>query len=107
MPSSPRFAFVALLSVLAAACTTGTTAPSASPAPSAQPSSAAPAASPSPSADACAKETLPALLRGERGRQQDRSVGTGRSDQRKGLRIGRLLCHRRAARVREGGSRLD
>ena len=58
MRSHPTFALVALVSILAAACTAGTSAPSASPAPSVQPSSAAPAASASPSPDACAKDGL-------------------------------------------------
>ncbi len=64
MRSSPKFALAALASILAAACTAGTGAPSASLAPSVAPSSAAPAESPSPTADACAKDTLAVVTPG-------------------------------------------
>jgi len=65
MRSSPKFAIVALVSVLAAACTAGSTASSASLAPSVAPSSAAPAESPSPTADACAKDSLAVVAPGK------------------------------------------
>src|SRR5688500_8173021 len=58
MRSSSTFALLALVSILAAACTAGTSAPSASVAPSVQPTSAPSAASASPSPDACAKDSL-------------------------------------------------
>jgi polar amino acid transport system substrate-binding protein len=64
MRSSPTFALLVLVSILAVACT-GTSAPSASVAPSVQPSSAAPAASASPSANACAKDSLAVVTPGK------------------------------------------
>jgi len=65
MRSSPTFALLALVSILAVACTAGTSAPSASVAPSVQPSSAAPAASASASPDACAKDSLAVVTPGK------------------------------------------
>ena len=50
---------------------------------------------------------LPAVLRRERRRPQDRSVGARRPDQRAGLRERRRLRARREARLRQGPGRLD
>src|SRR5688572_15760772 len=65
MRSRPTFALLALVSILAVACTAGTSAPSASVAPSVQPPSVAPAASASPSPDACAKDSLAVVTPGK------------------------------------------
>ena len=65
MRSSSTFALLALVSILAAACTAGTSAPSASVAPSVQPTSAPSAASASPSPDACAKDSLAVVTPGK------------------------------------------
>ena len=65
MRSRPTFALLALVSILAAACTAGTSGPSASVAPSVQPPSAAPSASASPSPDACAKDSLAVVTPGK------------------------------------------
>ena len=66
MRSSSTFALLALVSILAAACTAGTgTSPSASVPPSVQPSSAAPEPSASPSPDACAKDSLAVVAPGK------------------------------------------
>jgi polar amino acid transport system substrate-binding protein len=65
MRSSPTFALLALVSILAVACTAGTSTPSASVAPSVQPPSAAPSASASPSANACAKDSLAVVTPGK------------------------------------------
>lgn len=66
MRRRPTFAFAALVSILAAACTAGTGSPSASPA-SLAPSvpSVAPADSASPSADACATDSLAVVTPGK------------------------------------------
>src|SRR5688572_12502819 len=65
MRSRPTFALLALVSILAVACTAGTSAPSASVAPSVQPTSAPSAASASPSPDACAKDSLAVVTPGK------------------------------------------
>ena len=119
---------VALLAVVLAACSS----PVRPPAPSA--ASAAPSAAPrSPprhrpprrrpptpaprQASPCADRRdlhdrhrqpgLPAVLRRERRRQQDRAVGARRPDQRRGLRERGRLRHRRPARLRQGRGHLD
>ena len=65
MRSSPTFALLVLVSILAVACTAGTSTPSASVAPSVEPPSAAPSASASPSANACAKDSLAVVTPGK------------------------------------------
>ena len=65
MRTRPKFALVALASVMAAACTAGTAVPSASLTPSAPAPSSAPTEAPSPSPDACAKESLAVVAPGK------------------------------------------